>query len=43
MKDVPVLIVNENPLLELSGCERGRGDAKKLSELPCLWQFYKTL
>lgn len=35
MKDVLVLIVNKNPPLELSGCERGRGDVKNLSELPC--------
>lgn len=29
MKDVPLLAVNENPLFELSSCERGGGDAKK--------------
>ena len=34
MTVVPALIVNENPLFELSSCERGGGDAKNLSELP---------
>lgn len=30
MKDVPVLIVNENPPLELSGCER-EGEMQRTS------------